>query len=97
MKVMKYVPQEAKDKIMVKPKLDMGIGIKGRDEIAQYGASTTDPKQFKGNIDLQRFVHAHFRTKFNKNVETSASLKMEKYNKNIILDEYNILLPEDQI
>lgn len=87
--------ENPKLKLICKPKLDMGVmAFRTKDDIAQYGASTIDPRNFRGNIDLQRFVHAHYRAKMTKDVEVSPSTKLQKFKINS-LEDHNILLPED--
>jgi len=74
----------------------MITGIDG-DDLSFKGGGNFDPKNFKGNVDLVSHLCEDFHSKWKHKFEPSASIKQRKMKKKTARDDYNMLLPADEI
>lgn len=82
-----------------KAKVDMGIPkqkIKEQQNGKKYNV-TMDPKNLKGNIDLQQHLNTVLHNKIKRQFDRSLSIQMQRQKKITAQDDYNIKLPDEEI
>jgi hypothetical protein len=90
--------KETRVKTVRNPKVDMGVSkVQDDKDDNKYGA-TMDPKNFKGNVDLQIHLNMGIHNLMKKKqYEKSMSMYAKKFKKRIAIDDYNIKMPDEEI